>query len=41
MDWCEVEGNPGKIAWLANARLAPKVFRSITRDRLQIVQRAA
>lgn len=40
-DWCEVEGHPGKIAWLANARLAPKVFRSVTRNGFRIVRRAA
>lgn len=40
-DWCEVDGRPGKIAWLANARLAPKRFCSVTRNGLQIVQRAA
>ncbi len=40
LDWCEVDGSPGKIAWLANARLAPKLFRSVTRHGLQIVQRA-
>jgi hypothetical protein len=40
-DWCEVDGHPGKVAWLANARLAPKAFRSVTRKGLRIVQRAA
>jgi hypothetical protein len=41
LDWCEVDGSPGKIACLASARLAPKRFRSVTRNGLQIVQRAA
>ena len=40
-DWCEVNGSPWPIANRANVRLFPKRFRTVTRDGLNIVQRAA
>ena len=40
-DWCEVNGNPWPVAHRANVRLFPKRFRTVTRNGLNIVQRAA
>ena len=40
-DWCEVNGSPWPIANRANVRLFPKRFRTVTRDGMNIVQRAA
>lgn len=40
-DWCEVNGSPWPIAARANITLFPKVFRTVTRNGLNIVQRAA
>jgi hypothetical protein len=40
-DWCEVNGSPWPIANRANVRLFPKRFRTVTRNGMNIVQRAA
>lgn len=40
-DWCEVNGSACVTANRANVRLFPKRFRTVTRDGLNIVQRAA
>ncbi len=40
-DWCEVNGSPWPVANRANVRLFPKRFRTVTRNGLNIVQRAA